>query len=312
MLWNKLFLIILLSSLGSYISGQPKVAITIDDVPNARKFERDNFQAKLLDQLDSMKIPVAVFINEGMIYKTKSAAKNFGLLDQWVKRDYTTLGNHTFSHSRYSGVGYEKFTTDIERGEAITRELSKLHKKQLSYFRFPYNDLGNSLRQKQRIEAFLKENKYVPVPFTIESSDWAFNYLYEYYLMNNNKREAKRIADSYLDITLEFFHYFDSLAAEQYGRHISQIYLCHDNSLNADCLGVLVRKLKERSYSFVSLDEALEDKVYKQKNNYDKKWGISWFYRWMTDKAELKRLKKGEPDVSGMFKEYKRIHRLVK
>ena len=306
---NKIYLIIFLFLLSNYVSGQSNVAITFDDVPNTKKFEKDDFQAKLLNQLDTLEIPVAVFINEGMVYKTQFVVKNFDLLNQWAKRDYSTLGNHTFAHSRYSDVGYEKFTADIEKGEVITRELATLYKKQLKYFRFPYNDLGKDSLQQHLIETFLEENEYISAPFTIESSDWVFNYLYEYYLKCNKKQEAKRIANSYINTTLEYFSYFDSLSVKQYGRHINQIYLCHDNSLNADYISLLVEKLKEQGYSFVSLDEAMQDDVYMQENNYYKKWGVSWMYRWMTNNIEIKRLMNNEPDILEIYKEYQKIQK---
>jgi len=256
-----------------------------------------------------LKIPIAIFINEGMLYKTKSVSKNFDLLNQWVIRDYSTLGNHTFDHSRYSDVGYENFKADIEKGEVITRELSNLYKKELKYFRFTYNDLGNDSLQKHLIETFLKKKEYILTPFTIESSDWVFNYLYEYYLKCNKKQEAQRIANSYINITLECFHYFDSLSVKQYGRHINQIYLCHDNSINADYIDILVKKLKEKDYSFISIDEAMQDDVYAQKNHYYKKWGVSWFYRWMTDKVKINKLMRNEPDIMDIYKEYQRIQK---
>ena len=60
---NKIFLLILVILLSNYVSGQSKVAITIDDVPNTKKFEKSNFQTKLLNQLDTLKIPVAIFIH---------------------------------------------------------------------------------------------------------------------------------------------------------------------------------------------------------------------------------------------------------
>ncbi len=305
---NKSLSLIILFFLGLNVNsiGQSKVAITIDDVPNTKKFERDSFQTKLLNQLDTLCIPVTVFINERMIYKTKYVTKNFNLLNQWTKRNYSTIGNHTFAHSRYSDVGFVNFTKDIEKGEAIIKELLNLYQKELKYFRFTYNDLGNDSMQKRQIETYLIEKKYVITPFTIESSDWIFNYLYEYYLSNNNKQEAQRIANSYIDITLEYFHYFDSLSVNQYGRRINQIFLCHDNSINADYIGILVQKLKEDGYSFVSLDEAMQDNVYKQENNYNKKWGISWFYRWMTNKEEMKRLMNNEPDILEIYKEYQK------
>ena len=48
----KSILLILTILLTKNLFGQTKVAITIDDVPNAAKFKKDNFNAKLLEKLD--------------------------------------------------------------------------------------------------------------------------------------------------------------------------------------------------------------------------------------------------------------------
>ena len=47
--------------------GQRRVAITIDDIPNTRKLQRNNFETRFLTTLDSLNIPVAIFLNEGFI-----------------------------------------------------------------------------------------------------------------------------------------------------------------------------------------------------------------------------------------------------
>jgi hypothetical protein len=78
---------------------QSFVSITIDDVPNTVKYQADNYQSKLLSKLDSLNIPVTIFINEELIYQTDSVAKNFELLNKWLKKDFVTAGNHTFNHS---------------------------------------------------------------------------------------------------------------------------------------------------------------------------------------------------------------------
>ncbi|MCL3779504.1 polysaccharide deacetylase [Prolixibacteraceae bacterium JC049] len=304
---NKFLLSLALMLLSHFTWAQVNVAITIDDVPSTKKFQRNHFQPKFLNQLDSLNIPVAIFINERNIYSTDSVTRNFDLLNQWISKSYTTLGNHTFSHARYSASELEDFTADITKGESITRELAKKYKKALKYFRFPYNDLGKDSLQQHQITTILKQKNYISTPFTIESSDWVFNYLYEYYIGQNNIIEAQRIGQAYVNTTLAYFKYFSQLAEKQYGRSIDQIYLCHDNSINADYLSIIVQKLKEKNYSFVSLDKAMQDKVYQQKNNFYKKWGISWFYRWMTDNGEIKRCMNNEPDIMPIYKEYQQV-----
>lgn len=287
--------------------GQSQVAITIDDVPNTSNFRDDNFQSKLLSQIDSLKIPVTIFINEKLIYRNDSVVKNFALLNEWIKRKNITLGNHTYNHSRYSEAGLEAFTQDILEGESITRKLADLYKKELKYFRFPFNDLGKTKDEHEKIDSVLKQYNYINTPFTVESSDWVFNAIYENALKIGNIKDAKHIAQKYIALTLELFDFFDSVSIKYHKRKIKHIYLCHDNKLNADYLAILVDKLQKKGYEFINLDEALEDKVYQQKDFYNKKWGISWFYRWIEDDKERMTLLKSEPEMKEIYKKYNEI-----
>jgi len=163
-------------------TGQSKISITIDDVPNTRLFEQDNYESKLLKKLDSLNIPIAIFINEGLIYRTDAFSKNFELLNQWAQRKYITLGTHTYSHPYYSKIGFEDFSHDIIKGEIITKELGKHYQKEVKYFRAPYNDLGKDSIEQFKLDSFLNKNGYISTPFTVESSDWMYNAVYRYHL----------------------------------------------------------------------------------------------------------------------------------
>lgn len=303
----KITFIILNIFLANYIVAQNKVAITIDDVPNTLLFEKESYQSKLLKRIDSLQIPVAIFINEGLVFKTDSTSINVTLLEKWIKNEYITLGNHSFTHARYSTSDIKNYKKEILKGETITRELAKKYNKPLIHFRFPYNDLGKDSLQKAKIKQFLAEHKYNITPFTIESSDWMYNYVYEYYLQNNQHLKAQKIGEQYVEKTLDFFDFFEELSNEKYGRNINQIYLCHDNKLNTDFLPLLIKKLKTKNYQFISLGKALKDKVYQNSNNYFKKWGISWFYRWMTDKSERKAMFQKEPSTKEIYELYESL-----
>lgn len=279
------------------IYGQHTIAITIDDVPNTRKFEIDNYNPTLLHTLDSLDIPIAIFINERKITATASKDRNLDLLEKWVQRSYITLGNHSYSHSRYSEVGLDSFKTDILKGEVITRRLAQNNKKSLDYFRFPYNDLGKDSLQQTQIHNFLSSKNYKSTPFTVESSDWMFNAVYTHYLKEGNIEKATAIGNLYVAKTLEYVQFFQGLSTEIYGRNISQIYLCHDNDLNEKYLPKIIDLLKKEQYSFISLDDAITDPAYQQKDSYYKKWGVSWLYRWMDSQKERVLWMKKEPDM---------------
>lgn len=293
--------------LSNNVFAQNKVAITIDDVPNTLLFEKEDYQSKLLKNIDSLKMPVAIFINEGFLFNTDTTSLNAVLLENWIKNKYTILGNHTLNHTRASISTIKNYKTEILKGETITRELAKKYNKSLIHFRFPYNDLGKDSLQQTKVKQFLTELNYKITPFTIESSDWMYNYVYEYYLQNNQFQKAQKIGVQYIEKTIEFFNFFEELSNKKYGRNISQIYLCHDNKLNADFLPLLIEKLRTKNYQFISLDEAFTDKIYQSSNNYHKKWGISWFYRWMTDKNERKQTFQKEPSTKGIYELYKSL-----
>ena len=279
-----------------------QVAITIDDVPNTRNFSNNGFSSKLLEKLDSLSIPVTIFINEGLIYRGDTM-KNKELLHNWIERSYVTAGNHTYSHSRYSQVGFDAFSKDVFKGEALSKEICSRYSKELTYFRFPYNDLGIDSTEHVKIDVFLEDQKYISTPFTIETSDWMFNALYKKYLQDGDTIKAKEIGQMYVEETMRSFAFYDSLALSHFNERVKQIYLCHDNLLNEDFLPGLVDSLKKQGYDIVSLENALQDPVYKNEDVYFKKWGISWFYRWMTSE-DRKKWMHLEPNLGGVEERY--------
>lgn len=301
------YILLLVLIVGNDAKCQNQVAITIDDVPNVKKYKKDNYQSLLLNKLDRINIPISIFINEDKLTKTDSLEKNIQLLKKWINRKYVTVGNHTFSHSRYSEVGYENFVRDVEEGEILTKKFSNKYHKDLKYFRFPYNDLGKDSLQHIKIEEYFEKRGYSITPFTIESIDWMYNSVYEYYLENNDFKRAEEIGQNYVAKTLEYFDFFEKLAQKKYNRTIKHIYLCHDNSINEVFLETLIKELKRKSYSFISLEDSLQDDVYKQKDKYYKKWGISWIYRWMKTQEERKSYMLNEPSTQEIEDLYQKL-----
>lgn len=308
---KKLILTLIFSFITFSLQAQ-SIAITIDDVPNTKLYKENNFNSIFLNKLDFNKIPATIFINEKLVYGTDHMDENFSLLNRWIHNRFITVGNHTFDHPWYSQVGFESFCLNVMQGEAISRQLTNKYEKELKYFRFPFNDLGKDSVQHLQIREFLESKDYQITPFTVESSDWMFSYIYEHYLISGEKQKAKEIAEAYIQKTLDLFDFFDSVALEQYGRKIDHIYLCHDNKLNSDYISILISKLKQKGYTFASLDEVLKDKIYSQPDNYYKKWGISWIYRWMKDAKERNTLMKKEPSILEYHDVYRSLTELNK
>ena len=271
-----------------------QVAITIDDLPNAKLYDEEVI-SKLLYKLDSMRVPITVFINEKFVDHSENGGKVMEMLEAWGRSPLVELANHTYSHQKYSKSDLQSYQEDILKGEKYSKEISRVNQKPYEYIRFPYNDLGKDSIQHMQMRAWLSRQYYTIAPFTVESADWLFNSVYKHTLQNEAPYTPQQIGQMYVDKSMELFHFFDSLSLQKYERSIPQIYLCHDNELNTDYLIPLIDSLKQEGYALVSMREALKDAAYSQEDSYFEKWGISWFYRWMPSTEERGKWMRAEP-----------------
>ncbi|WP_353721811.1 polysaccharide deacetylase family protein [Dyadobacter sp. 676] len=271
------------------------VAVTIDDVPNVHIYAADGNSPGLLKKLDSLNLPVAIFINEGNLKQNNAFEQNKKLLRDWISRPYVTVGNHSYSHPNYGEIGFDAFRDEVLEGEELSRKMVEKEGKKLEYFRFPFNGMGKDSAGQLRMRQFLAEHGYISTPFTVESEDWLFTQLYEKALKEGKPEEARAIGNRYVDLSMKLFGYFDSLAIKVTGKPVKQIYLCHDNRLNTDYLPVLIQKLKEKQYRIVGLAEAMGDPAYRLPLHYHGNWGFSWIYRWVKDVGQRRSLMQAEP-----------------
>ncbi|OFZ17828.1 MAG: hypothetical protein A3D92_21685, partial [Bacteroidetes bacterium RIFCSPHIGHO2_02_FULL_44_7] len=90
----------------------------------------------------------------------------------------------------------------------------------------------------------------------------------------------RRIAYDYIAYMKGMILHYEQEALSFFGREISQTLLLHANELNSDYLPFLLDYLKkERNYTFISLETALEDTAYSHPEGYTEH-GRSWMYRW--------------------------------
>lgn len=287
------------------------VAITMDDLLyayNGMNIENvEKASDGLIDIIIKLHVPVTVFVNEKSFMKFGEIDRRLSLYKNWIDNPLITIGNHTYSHQNYATSTFTEFLEDIVRGEAITEELLKGTDKKLKYFRFPYNCTGIDSISKTNIYRFLNDKRYIITPFTIESMDYVFNSLYSYYIKCGQEKEAEEIIEQYIDYTVEIFDHYEMISNELYGRNIRHIYLCHTNQLNSACFGKLIEKLKENGYGFCSLDKALNDTVFRNKDYYSGQYGFSWMYRWIEDSEKRIELMKKEPEPEAIIRQYQKV-----
>ena len=260
-----------------------EVVITIDDLPRGGdSSERDleavtAMTAKLLRPFHDERIPVIGFVNEGR-------AVDFGpdglreVLDLWLDAG-ADLGNHSYSHLNINNVPLAQFTADIARGEPLVEAALAARGRTLRYFRHPFLFTGPTPEVKAGLQSFLAAQDYVVAPVTIDNADYMFAALYTI------PKYRERVREAYMPYMESVVASFEAAAVALAGREFPQVLLIHANELNADLMPELLAMFRRRGYTFVTLDEALADDVYRLPEDYVGRNGFSWIHRWTRTKG---------------------------
>ncbi len=280
-----LFLLIGLSLLVAppVLAAERTLAITFDDLPcNAGDLQRyREVTAMILGTLEVYDIPVTGFVNEKKLYLGEDSSEveqRTDLLRQWIQQGHE-IGNHTYSHVNPDQVTLEEYFEDVVRGEEVTRSLLAEAGKELLWFRHPFLRFGPTEEYRQAVLAFLEERGYRIAPITLDNSEWLYDAAYRVAIERGDEELQHRIGGAYLEHMSATLDHFEALTEESFGRSIPHVLLLHTNSLNAVYLDDLLELLIERGYSFITLDQALEDPIY-QRPLGGHEAGLSWIHRW--------------------------------
>ena len=287
---------------------QKQIALTFDDLPMA--LPRISLQhtveinQKLLSGLKKQNAPAIGFVNESMVAVDGETNERVDILRMWVKQGFE-LGNHTYQHVDYDTTPYNTFVEEIKKGEVYTRKVLEENNKKIKFFRPPFLSTGSTIQKKEKLKKLLQDEGYTMALSTIESSDFTFNLIYLKAKFQQDSSEMHKVVQEYLDFTEKKLVYFESVANKVVGTAIPQILLVHVNDINADNIDKLLQLFRAHNYEFISLDEALDNPVYKQKDTYIGKQGISWLHRWNV--KDRKALRKKEPRLPLAIKEQNKV-----
>jgi peptidoglycan/xylan/chitin deacetylase (PgdA/CDA1 family) len=281
-----------------------EVAVTFDDLP-ASYGDGDlprlrSVTTRLLESIKRNNVPAIGFVNEAKLHRRNEIKERTALLQMWLNAGLD-LGNHTFSHIAIDQVPLSAYQEDVIRGEEVTRKLLAEKGMKLRYFRHTQLRTGPTPDYKRGLEQFLASRGYTIAPVTIDNNDFMFAALYGDAKMRGDMVTMKRVAEAYVPYMESVFEFFEKLSVDFLGYEVKQTLLLHANDLNADYFDDLVRMMKKRGYTFITLDEALKDKAYQLPDAQEKK-GVSWIHRWMLAKGLQMRPEPSEPElISELF-----------
>ena len=269
--------------------GDKTIALTFDDLPvstigqdpsPAAQARAKQITTKLLTTLKKHNAPATGFVNEEKLNVPGARDARASLLEDWLNAGME-LGNHGYSHLQFSSVSLAAYEDDFVRGDVITPLLVKMHGGNApKYFRYPFNDTGDTAEKKQSFVEFLKSRNYAIAPMTFENDDWMYTALYEPALKSGDAEMMARLKAAYLEESEREITNVEQLSQSLFGRQAAQIADLHVNGVNADVLDDLLTLLEKRGYKFVKLEAALSDPAYQTRDEYVGSAGISWLHRW--------------------------------
>ena len=288
-----------------------QVALTFDDLPG-QVIERraevfDSILSGIVAGLAQFDAPAVGFVNEGKLYREFSlVADRISVLDDWLEAGHE-LGNHTFSHPDLHTTPVPEFVEDIERGRLVIEPLSNRHGTPYRYFRHPMLHTGESREVREDVDRHLQYRGYQVAPVTIDNQEWIFARAYDNALHVGDGDLAARVVAAYLPYMDSIFGYYEQQSVAILGYELPQVLLLHANRLNARVLPDLLNGFVARGYSFVTLEEALEDPAYRRPNEYVGPAGITWLHRWALADGHRGAFFAGEPPVPPFVEEAFRL-----
>ena len=279
---KSLFAVIAFAVLSSAVAQPPaserRVAITIDDGPVVNELkDLANFQrisAGLIGSLQSEKVPATIFVNERQLNVQGQRDGRAAVLAQWLDAGFD-LGKHTYSHPSLNKVPLSQFEDNVIKGEVIMRPLIEERGRKLVWFRYPFLDSGMNVEVHQAVLDFLRERHYRVAPVTVDYKDYIFAGAYSRKLRAGDPETAEKIKQAYLEYVDAGFASAERISHDLLGYELPQILLIHCSQLNSVTLPDSIARMRKRGYSFVTLEEAMNDPAYQRPDTFTGPGG-SW------------------------------------
>jgi peptidoglycan/xylan/chitin deacetylase (PgdA/CDA1 family) len=299
---NTLVLNILLSAFPLFAQ-QKQVCFSIDDLPvvnygiNTSEFH-NLITDKLLTGLKKYDIQAIGFVNEGKMYDAQGKVIKFQKdnLEKWLKYGMD-LGNHTLRHKDFNNVDFKVYTSEIIKGEKISKKLLRKYDKEMKYFRHPFLHVGATKERADSLENFLKKYNYITAPVTIDNEDYLFANAYQKALFKRDTALAQTIGRDYISYMEQKMFFYEKMSNALFERQIPQILLIHASLLNADYVIQLAEIYLKNGYKFAAMDQAIADQSYKTSITKFGKYGISWLDRWAISQGKSGDFFKGDPET---------------
>lgn len=242
-----------------------RIAVTIDDGPAVGVGRELEPFLRIADALREAfvaeKVPAIMFVNERQLHVDGQRDARIAVLQRWLEAGLD-LGNHTYSHPNLGEVPLHRYLDDIVKGEVITRPLLEARRKRLVWFRYPFLATGKDEATARAVEEFLAQHGYRIAPVSVDYHDYTFAGVYSRHLRAGEQAQADAQVAAMHEVLDTNFARAERRSQDILGYELPQTLLIHCNELNARTLPQTLQRIRDRGYTFVSMDEAMTDPAY--------------------------------------------------
>lgn len=245
----------------SFADERSQIAVTIDDFNlfGASQAIAETRNKTLLDTLRThSNLKVAVFPAGKHIDNDLGKS----LLRAWGEAGHI-VANHTYSHWFYPFRGFEEFSQDILREEALIKDLPGFTKR----FRFPGLKEGDTVEKRDKMRVFLEEHQYRMGYVTIDASDWYIDRRLRERIAQKTKEALAAYKDYYLNHLWDRAVFYDNLSRKLLGRPIKHTLLIHHNALNEMFLSAVLDMFVSKDWKLINAEDAFTDSVFSSAPN---------------------------------------------
>lgn len=242
---------------------QPKlqVALTIDDLPSTGETPPNVTRAQIIQSLlatfrAEQIPPVYGFVNAKTLEEMDDGE---AILQKWTSTG-NLLGSHTYSHPDLESTSVKDYEADIIKNESVLQQYAA--KSDWHFFRYPFLHEGETLQKRTEVQSFLKEHGYKTAEVSLDFEDYLWNDPYARCATKQRVDKVDALHDSYLAAADQYIDIYRSLSHRLYGHDIPYILLLHVTAFNAKMLPDLIAQLRERGFTFITLQKALSDPAY--------------------------------------------------
>ena len=240
----------------------PQIAFTFDDLPAHGPLPpgmaRPAVVASILETLKRERMPpVYGFVNG---FRVGQFPYQVHILQAWQAAG-EPLGSHTWSHPELDKLSAANYEANIAKNEPLLREVDPHG--DWHWFRYPFLEEGNTVAKREAVREWLTSHGYRIAEVSMDFQDYLWNEPYARCEARHDTASIQQLHDTYLSTADEYIRVYRELAQRLYGHDVPYVLLMHVGAFDAHMLPELIALFRQRGFTFVTLEDALRDPVYR-------------------------------------------------